>query len=84
MDVNLVIHDIYECMYIYMYARYVYADKNRKNRHVGDIICFIAQHLASLIKVENITGDELKVIKGEKSRREVQFFLGRGRCFIWG
>ena len=44
MDVNLVIHDIYACMYICMYARYVYADKNRQNRHVGDIICFIAQH----------------------------------------
>ena len=39
MDVNLVIHDIYAC--------YVYADKNRQNRqnrHVRDIICFIAQH----------------------------------------
>jgi hypothetical protein len=84
MDVNLVIHDIYAYMCICMYARYVYDDNNRKNRHVGDIICFIAQYLASLIKVENITGDELKVIEGEKSRREVQFSLGRGRCFIWG
>jgi hypothetical protein len=52
MDVSLVIHDIYAFMYICMYARYVYADKNRQNRHVRDIICFIAQHLASLIKVK--------------------------------
>ena len=44
MDVNLVIHDIYACMYICMYAHHVYADKNRQNRQVGDIICFIAQH----------------------------------------
>jgi hypothetical protein len=44
MDVNLVIHDIYACMCIYMYARYVYADKNRQNINVGVIICFIAQH----------------------------------------
>ena len=41
MDVNLVIHDIYACMCICMYARYIYADKNR---HVRDIIGFITQH----------------------------------------
>lgn len=32
MDVNLVIHDIYACMYICMYARYVYADKKKQTR----------------------------------------------------
>ena len=44
MDMDLVIYDIYACMCICMYACYVYADKNRQNRHVRDIICFIAQH----------------------------------------
>lgn len=43
MNVNLVIHDIYACMYVCMYARCVYADKNRQNKHFRDIICFIAQ-----------------------------------------